>query len=83
MTQDGRLLSFVRHPYVIRSPVISSLYINISIKRLTTSLVNCVFQMDDSGIDSDTTKRHITAMEENDRVIIYINYGFVYIYLMN
>lgn len=26
--------------------------------------------MDDSGIDSDTTKRHTTVIEENNRVII-------------
>lgn len=31
-----------------------------------------IFQMDDSGIDSDTTKRHTITIEENDRVIIYI-----------
>lgn len=32
-----------------------------------------IFQMDDSGIDSDTTKRHTTAIEENDRVIMHIS----------
>jgi len=30
--------------------------------------------MDDSGIDSDTTKRHKTTIEENDRVIIHTCY---------
>jgi len=28
--------------------------------------------MDDSGIDSDTTKRHKTTVEENGIVTIYI-----------
>lgn len=28
--------------------------------------------MDDSGIDSDTTKRHTITIEENDKVIIYV-----------
>lgn len=28
--------------------------------------------MDDSGIDSDTTKRHTTTIKENDQVIIHI-----------
>lgn len=31
-----------------------------------------IFQMDDSGIDSDTTKRHTITIEENDKVIIYV-----------
>lgn len=26
--------------------------------------------MDDSGIDSDTTKRHVTTTEDNDKVIM-------------
>jgi len=26
--------------------------------------------MDDSGIDSDTTKRHTTTTEDNDKVIM-------------
>lgn len=29
------------------------------------------FQMDDSGIDSDTTKRHTTTIEERDRIKVY------------
>lgn len=36
--------------------------------------------MDDSGIDSDTTKRHTTKIEENDRVIICILYYFIFSY---
>lgn len=39
--------------------------------------MNYLFQMDDSGIDSDTTKRHGTTIKENDRVIIY-NYNTLY-----
>lgn len=36
--------------------------------------------MDDSGIDSDTTKRHTTATEENDRVNINICYFNVFLF---
>lgn len=27
--------------------------------------------MDDSGIDSDTTKRHTTTIEESERIKVY------------
>lgn len=36
--------------------------------------------MDDSGIDSDTTKRHTTTIEENDGVIICMIYYFTSTY---
>lgn len=36
-----------------------------------------LFQMDDSGIDSDTTKRHTTTIKENNRVIIYNYYTII------
>lgn len=36
--------------------------------------------MDDSGIDSDTTKRHTPAIEQNDRVIILL---YVNVFLSN